>query len=190
MGKLHGGYDVDFFKRSVESAIEANWVVTMHIDTDHLINLADVIAKIDAPTVIDNCAMIDARLGLDQPALRTLFDLLKAPNVWIKTAAAYRMLKKGATYEQMVPVAKALHHAAPDRTIWGTNWPVPDYFKPGEMPNDGDLVDMLRPNLVPGARHSQETDGRQSQAVVRFRLGCLGRTARDGHEATRCLELR
>jgi predicted TIM-barrel fold metal-dependent hydrolase len=159
VGRLRGGYDADFFQRAVAKAVEASWVVTMHIDTDHIIKLADVIRKIPAPTVIDNFGMIDACLGLDQPALNTLLDLLKEPHVWIKTAAAYRMLKKGATIEQMVEVARVVHAAAPDRTLWGTNWPHSDYFEPGGMPNDGDLVDWLL-DFVPDekARHKMLVD--------------------------------
>ena len=31
--------------------------------------------------------------------------------------------------------------AAPDRVLWGTDWPHPNIA--GDMPNDGDLVDLL-----------------------------------------------
>jgi predicted TIM-barrel fold metal-dependent hydrolase len=41
----------------------------------------------------------------------------------------------------MVPFAQALIEAAPDRIIWGTDWPHPNMVK--TMPNDGDLVDLL-----------------------------------------------
>jgi predicted TIM-barrel fold metal-dependent hydrolase len=143
VGKLHGGYDEAFFNRAVASAVAASWVVTMHIDPENLVKLADVIRRIPAPTVIDNFGQVDARPEFAEPALGTLLDLAREPNVWIKTAAAYRMLKKGATPEQMTKVARAVHAASPDRTIWGSNWPHSDYFEPNMMPNDGDLVDML-----------------------------------------------
>jgi predicted TIM-barrel fold metal-dependent hydrolase len=148
VGRLQGSYDETFFKRAVAHAIDASWVVTMHIDPEHLVKLADVIRRIPAPTVIDNFAQVDARPGFEEPGLSTLLDLAKEPNIWIKTAAAYRMLKKGATHAQMVKVARAIHAASPDRTVWGSNWPHSDYFEPGMMPNDGDLVDYL-PEFVP-----------------------------------------
>jgi predicted TIM-barrel fold metal-dependent hydrolase len=143
VGRLHGGYDATFFERSVAHAVDAGWVVTMHIDTDHLVKLADVIRKIPGNAVLDNFVMIDARPGKEEPTFSVLMDLLKEPNVWIKCAAAYRMLKKGATHEQMVAMSKKIHAASPDRSLWGSNWPHSDYFKPGQMPNDGDLVDYL-----------------------------------------------
>ena len=33
--------------------------------------------------------------------------------------------------------------AAPDRTIWGTDWPHGNTFEPGRVPNDGDLLDLI-----------------------------------------------
>ena len=143
VGRLHGGYDATFFERSVAHAVDAGWVVTMHIDTDHLVKLADVIRKIPGNAVLDNFVMIDARPGKEEPTFSVLMDLLKEPNVWIKCAAAYRMLKKGSTHEQMVAMSKKIHAASPDRSLWGSNWPHSDYFKPGQMPNDGDLIDYL-----------------------------------------------
>jgi predicted TIM-barrel fold metal-dependent hydrolase len=40
-----------------------------------------------------------------------------------------------------VPFAKALIEAAPDRVLWGTDWPHPNID--GIMPNDGDLLSLL-----------------------------------------------
>ena len=40
----------------------------------------------------------------------------------------------------MVPYARALIAAAPDRVLWGTDWPHPNVR---HMPDDGDLVDLL-----------------------------------------------
>jgi len=40
----------------------------------------------------------------------------------------------------VVPFALQLLAAAPDRSVWGTDWPHPNVR---EMPDDGDLVDLL-----------------------------------------------
>jgi predicted TIM-barrel fold metal-dependent hydrolase len=72
-----------------------------------------------------------------------LLDLAGEKHVYVKISGANRIMARGATYEQIVPIARALVAKAPDRMIWGTDWPHSDVFKPGEMPNDGDLLDML-----------------------------------------------
>ena len=37
--------------------------------------------------------------------------------------------------------ARAVIAATPDRVLWGTDWPHPNYFAP--MPNDADLLDLM-----------------------------------------------
>jgi predicted TIM-barrel fold metal-dependent hydrolase len=43
-------------------------------------------------------------------------------------------------FPDVTPYARALVAAAPDRCVWGTDWPHPNTEV---MPNDGDLADML-----------------------------------------------
>ena len=40
-------------------------------------------------------------------------------------------------------MARAYVARAPDRILWGTDWPHSEIYEPGHMPNDGDLIDML-----------------------------------------------
>ena len=43
-------------------------------------------------------------------------------------------------FRSVVPFARALLDLAPDRVLWGTDWPHPNVR---HMPDDGDLVDLL-----------------------------------------------
>ena len=43
----------------------------------------------------------------------------------------------------VVPFAHALAELAPDRLMWGTNWPHSNIFELGQIPNDGDLLDLM-----------------------------------------------
>jgi predicted TIM-barrel fold metal-dependent hydrolase len=52
----------------------------------------------------------------------------------------------GPPFTDAVPFAQALIKAAPDRILWGTDWPHPNVGK--HMPNDGDLVDLF-PLMAP-----------------------------------------
>ena len=65
---------------------------------------------------------------------------------WVKISGAERLTAGGAPpYDDVVPFARALVAAAPDRVLWGTDWPHPNVR---HMPDDGDLVDLLV-DLVP-----------------------------------------
>jgi predicted TIM-barrel fold metal-dependent hydrolase len=151
---LDGAYHKAYFDKVVSLAATKNWVIALHVDTESIHQVADVIRRMPLPTIIENYVKMDARLGVDQPTLRVLCDLAKEPHVWIKTASAYKMIWRGATYEQVVPIARAVAAAAPDRLIWGSDWPHSGAYQPGKMFNDGDLVDWLV-DFVPdeAARH-------------------------------------
>ena len=143
-GHLPGGaFDEKFLEQVVRLAAVKSWVVALHVDPESIVRLADRIRRMPFPTIIENYALMDARQGVDQPALRTMIDLAREPHVWLKTASAYRMMFKGATYDQIVPIARAVAAASPDRIIWGSDWPHSDVFDVGRMPDDGDLVDWL-----------------------------------------------
>ena len=143
VGKLGGTFDEKNFNQVVSRAAEVNWVMALHVDPISVVRFADVIRRMPTRTIVENYALMDARDGVDQPALKALVDLAQEPHVWLKTASAYRMIFKGATYEQVVPIARKVAACSPDRVIWGTDWPHSDVFEPGKMPNDGDLVDWL-----------------------------------------------
>jgi predicted TIM-barrel fold metal-dependent hydrolase len=49
----------------------------------------------------------------------------------------------GIPFRDVIPFAKAVIEAAPDRVIWGTDWPHGSTFTLGRVPNEGALLDLL-----------------------------------------------
>lgn len=141
--KLQGTYDERSFSAVVGLAAEANWVVGLHLDPASMLRHADAIGRLPVPTILENFAHVNPADGLDQPALRTFVDLAKEPHIWLKTASLYRWLRRGVPYDAAVQQARFVLEAAPDKVIWGTDWPHGDVYQPGQIANDGDIVDML-----------------------------------------------
>jgi 2-pyrone-4,6-dicarboxylate lactonase len=57
---------------------------------------------------------------------------------WIKLSAPYRLARDG-NFERLKPMARALIQAAPDRIIWGSDWPhIPEGGK-----DTGTLLNLL-----------------------------------------------
>jgi len=97
------------------------------------------------PIVIDHMARVTAADGLEQKPFKLLLDFMQSDNVWVKVCGAERVSSDGPPFTDAVPFAKALVAVAPDRILWGTDWPHPNVK---HMPNDGDLVDLI-PLIAP-----------------------------------------
>jgi predicted TIM-barrel fold metal-dependent hydrolase len=66
---------------------------------------------------------------------------MKLDTCWVKVCGAERVSTAGPPFLDAVPFARAIVNAAPDRVLWGTDWPHPNVGR--FMPNDGDLVDLV-----------------------------------------------
>jgi 2-pyrone-4,6-dicarboxylate lactonase len=138
---LGGAPDLERVDRTVARAALRGWHVVLHFDAADLATYAGLLDRMPCPYVIDHMARVDATAGLDQEPFRALLRLLADDRCFVKVSGAERITAAGPPpYDDVVPFARALIAAAPDRVLWGTDWPHPNVR---HMPDDGDLVDLL-----------------------------------------------
>lgn len=142
----HGGTpDFAMIRRTLTLIAPMGWHVDFLMGPEDLLNALDFLGEITIPFVFDHMARVDVAEGLDQPAFRAVIELMKRDNGWIKLSGSDRLSKGGAPFHEALPYAHALIAAAPDRVIWGTDWPHPNNpFNP----EDAALVDLL-PLIAP-----------------------------------------
>ena len=92
--------------------------------------------------VLDHFAHIPAEGGIDQEAFRAVLRMLDTGRVWMRLSAPMRCTQQDFSYSDVTPFARALVRHAPERMLWGTDWPHVNMHGRA-MPNDGDLVDLL-----------------------------------------------
>jgi 2-pyrone-4,6-dicarboxylate lactonase len=149
LDRPRGNVKLDVLDRCVEHIAEFGWSVDLHIDTKNLLEQEQRIRAMPIPVVIDHIARVKPAEGLNQAAFQLLLELLKGKNVWVKVSGADKICNTdvhsylGLPFVEVIPFARAVIAAAPDRVIWGTDWPHSNNFAPGHTPNDGDLVDLL-----------------------------------------------
>jgi predicted TIM-barrel fold metal-dependent hydrolase len=100
----------------------------------------DFLASLPTQVVIDHIGRTDVGEGLDGKAFAALRRLLDRGNVWVKLSGTDRITRQPYPYRDAVPLARALAEHAPERVVWGTDWPHPNHQA---MPNDGALVDLI-----------------------------------------------
>ncbi len=140
----HGGAPRprDEMRKMIALVADYGWHIANHVGGSGMVDYYDFIASIEAPVVIDHMARIDIEEGLNGPAFTALKRLLDRGNAWVKLSGADRITKEPHNYEGAIPFARALAQHAPERIVWGTDWPHPNH-KPGSVPNDGELVDLI-----------------------------------------------
>lgn len=118
------------------------WHVQFYAGTGALADSADRLLALPNTIVVDHFGTIDPERGLDQPAFRALLRMLDTGRVWAKLSGPMRCSRQPPPYADMLPFAHALVRHAPERLVWGTDWPHIAMFDE-VMPNDGALLDLL-----------------------------------------------
>jgi predicted TIM-barrel fold metal-dependent hydrolase len=125
----------------------------LHFDAKDLLEYESVLDEIPLPVIIDHMGRVPVVDGLDQAPFKSLLSKLRdSEDLWVKVSGAERLSATGPPFSDAVPFASACIEAAPDRVIWGTDWPHPNVKT---MPNDGDLVDLI-PQMAPTIELQQQ----------------------------------
>ncbi|QRM29223.1 amidohydrolase [Microvirga sp. VF16] len=133
--------DMSSFDRIVERIAALDWHVDLYLPATLLPDFRSRLTALPVPYVLDHMGVVDASLGLDQPAFVALLDLVQSDEkCWVKVTCPERISRAGPPFHDVAPFGKALIDAAPDRVLWGTDWPHPNV---PVMPDDGDLVDLI-----------------------------------------------
>jgi predicted TIM-barrel fold metal-dependent hydrolase len=138
---LGGAPDLELFDRTIDRIGDLGWHVVLHLDAEDILTYQDRIGRLRVPFVIDHMGRVKAAGGLDQPPFKRLLELMRNPLAWVKICGSERVSSRGKPFDDAIPFAAALIEAAPDRVLWGTDWPHPNIA--GDMPNDGELVDLF-----------------------------------------------
>jgi len=135
---LGGAPDISVFNRVLDRIKSRGWHVVLHLDAPDIIPLSEMIRKLPLPFVIDHMGRVPSSAGVEQPPLRALIELSRLDNCWIKVCGAERISLP--PYAAAVPIAHALVQAAPERVLWGTDFPHPNATHEAD---EADLVDLV-----------------------------------------------
>ena len=139
--RLGGVGDMKLFRTLVDRVAAIGWHVDIYLEAGTIREFVPILKALPVTYVIDHMGTIGAARGLDDAEFKALLDLQASDErCWIKITGPERASATGAPFHDAVPFARRLIDNAPDRVIWGTDWPHPNVKF---MPNDGDLVDLI-----------------------------------------------
>ncbi|MBW8639976.1 amidohydrolase family protein [Hoeflea sp. WL0058] len=141
MSHLAPGADPDALRALSKRLADANWHLLIHMEDRLIAELAPVLAALPIPVVVDHMGRIDASKGIDQAPFAQLLKLLENEHVWVKVSGCERASRLDPPYADALPFARKLVETYPDRVLWGTDWPHPNFR--ADPPDDGGLVDLI-----------------------------------------------
>jgi predicted TIM-barrel fold metal-dependent hydrolase len=121
---------------------DLGWHVQLHVRGDQLAEMAEMIARLPCTIVVDHLARIPPAQGINHPAFELAKRLLDSGRAWVKLSGAYLDSRSGPPgYIDVRAIARALIRYAPDRCVWGSDWPHPTETE--TKPDDAALLDLL-----------------------------------------------
>lgn len=146
------GIRLDLFKRAelpleeIEAYITAmaakvapyGWHLQFYAPGYIVRDLIDFLGTLEIDFMIDHMGYMLEEDGLTEADFQRLLALMQNGHGWLKMSAPYRLAKKRGM-EPVNEIAKAIVAAAPDRAIWGSDWP---HIPWGEL-DTGILLNLL-----------------------------------------------
>jgi len=121
---------------------ELGWHIQINAPAAKIIEIMPNLEAVPSPIVFDHLAHIPEPEGVRHPLFAQVRALIDKGKTWVKLSGAYADTKVGPpTYADSTAVAQAYAKAAPERCVWGSDWP-----HPGEReskPDDAVLFDLL-----------------------------------------------
>jgi 2-pyrone-4,6-dicarboxylate lactonase len=120
------------------------WHIELLVNVDEAKDFASAVADIPVPIVLGHLGYpkSGARSWTQHPAFADMLRLIDKGRCWIKLTGPYRITGcVDLPYDDVDAAAHALVAAAPQRLVWGTDWP--HVIKKKPMANDGDMADLL-----------------------------------------------
>jgi D-galactarolactone isomerase len=119
------------------------WHVQLQCNGRELPEREALLRRLPGTLVIDHIGRFEDPVPPDHQAFKTLLGLVESGRVWIKLSAPYQSSRAGPPgYEDVSALARALVAAAPERMLWGSNWPHPGQSDP-QARDDARALDLL-----------------------------------------------
>jgi D-galactarolactone isomerase len=134
---------IDMIEPLAKRVADLGWHIQIHMLAGQIVENAALLESLPTPVVFDHMGRLPQPNPVAHPAFAIIRRMIDKGRTWVKLAGAYQDTNVGApTYADKTAVAQACIAHAPERVVWGSDWPHPTE-KPEHKPNDAALFDLL-----------------------------------------------
>jgi len=132
---------VDMIQPLAERIAEFGWHVQIHMSAAQILEQQTLLANLPVPVVFDHMGRMPAGSNASHPAFRLIARLIDADRAWVKLSGPYlNTVEGGPRYNDVRTLAHNFATLAPQRMVWGSDWP---HVTEAHKPDDADLLDLL-----------------------------------------------
>ncbi len=146
MRHLTPGVDAGQLRALAPRLAARGWHLQVHMQSSMIAEMTPTLVDLPVNVVIDHFGRVDASKGADHGDFQALLRLMDHKRVWCKLSGTERASRQDPPYADAAPLAREILRRFPDRCVWGTDWPHPNYRT--DPPDDGDLFDLI-PEIAP-----------------------------------------
>jgi predicted TIM-barrel fold metal-dependent hydrolase len=133
---------VDMVEPLSKRVANLGWHVQFNVEGQQIVEWADLLGRLPSQIVFDHLGHPPLPAGVQHPSHRIIRGLIDRGRAWVKLSGAYSNTRVGPPYPDATQIAQAFVKAAPERLVWGSDWPHPSEA-PDRKPNDAALFDLL-----------------------------------------------
>jgi len=138
-----GQFPVERITNLAERIKPFGWHIEFLMHVDEFPQIDIILGRLPVDVVFGHLGYVKTDKGIAAPGFQSLLRLIRDGRAWVKLTGPYRISSHASPHVDTNAFAHALLDAAPDRIVWGTDWPHVAAKWTIPMPNDGALADLL-----------------------------------------------
>jgi D-galactarolactone isomerase len=132
--------------KSLSARVHAlGWHVQFWMSAADAVRFAAMLNQLPNDVVFDHRGHLPQPEGINHPAYAVISKLIDKGKGWVKLSGLYTDSQVGGPgYKDTVAVGRAFVRMAPERMVWGTDWPHPSVFSARQpWPDDAHMLSLL-----------------------------------------------
>ncbi|WP_431017130.1 amidohydrolase family protein [Bradyrhizobium pachyrhizi] len=138
-----GGVGLQNLEVLADRCVEVGWHVQVATRGETYPEIVDRLLRLRAPFIIDHMGWCAAANGLNSPEFQAVLRIVQNSSCYVKLSGGFRLSAQSYPFRDVVPFAEALIDAAPDRMVWGSDWPHVGLYDAATVPDVGEILDGL-----------------------------------------------
>ncbi|MTH77325.1 amidohydrolase family protein [Paracoccus aestuariivivens] len=147
-----GALNLEHLEAVDARAHAAGWMVAVQFNGSDILTHLPRLLAMKSRWVFDHHGKFFRGAAADSPEIDAVLQLIDKGNCWFKFAGVYESSQESWPYEDIAGLSRRIAAHAPERIVWGTNWPHNGISRTEDYPDDVKLAELSLGWLPEGTR--------------------------------------